>query len=147
MKTWVQMAAVTAGMTALMSCDQQTHAVVDTPPSGFADLSGGKYDDKDFSEWMTKADQQMIYDKRAEGTYFAYTEGRSNGGLHQYRHVLKEIPKETTSEWGVYWGLDSKEFFQVDLKLQKSGFKRESLQVFEDGDGAAYHQAVWLKAK
>ena len=109
----------------------------------YSETSGEEFKEGDFSAWMSKADQQMAYDGRKEGTFFAYTEGRCEGGLQQFRHVLKPLPADT--QWGVYWGLSASEFYKVDLKLQRDGFVRGNLQVFDDGTGAAYHQAVWKK--
>ena len=113
----------------------------------YVESSGQTFKDSEFSPWMSKADQQLAYERRDENTYFAYTEGRSKNGFLQFRHVVQPLPIETHSEWGVYWGLSSDEFYVVDLKLQKAGFGRENLQVFEDGAGNAFYQAVWLKIK
>jgi hypothetical protein len=113
----------------------------------YSETSGESFKEGEFSPWMSKADQQVAYDGREEGTYFAYIEGRCEGGFQQFRHVVKREPKETYSLWGVYWGLSATEFYQVDLKLQREGFTRSNLQVFEDGTGAAFHQAVWVKKK
>lgn len=133
------------------SCKQTTPA---DPGESSAELqkaasysSDHDFKASDFSKWMSKADQQIAYENRDKNTYFAYTEGRSQGGFHQYRHVLRPLPTETHSEWAVYWGLSSEEFYAVDLKLQKAGFERVHLQVFEDGSGKAFSQAVWLKKK
>lgn len=109
--------------------------------------SDHNFKESDFSKWMSKADQQIAYEGRDKKKYFAFTEGRSQGGFHQYRHVLRPLPTDTHSEWAVYWGLSSEEFYAVDLKLQKAGFVRTHLQVFEDGSGKAFSQAVWLKKK
>ena len=111
----------------------------------YSETSGQTFSESEFSPWMSKADQQIAYDAREEGTYFAHTEGRCHGGLQQYRHVVKPLPAD--SQWGVYWGLSAAEFYQVDLKLQRDGYTRRSLQVFQDGTGAAYHQAVWMRKK
>ncbi len=109
------------------------------------ETSGESFKDEEFSPWMSKADQQIAYEKRREGTYFAYTEGRSKGGLQQYRHVVKPLPADNKTHWAVYWGLTANEFYQVDLKLQRDGYIRKNLQVFQDGSGVAYHQGLWMK--
>lgn len=100
--------------------------------------------ESEFSPWMSKADQQVVYEGRKEGTYFAYTEGRNNGGFLQFRHVLKEFKGEEHTEWAVFWGLSEDEFYQLELGMRNKGFAREHLQVFEDSSGKAYHQVLWL---
>jgi hypothetical protein len=115
--------------------------------SGFEEIKDTVFDDTEYSGWMSKADQQVAYDARAEGTYFAHIEGRSNGGFHQYRHVLKPFQADQYDEWAVYWGLTTDEFYQIDLKMLRSGSIRQNMQVFVDAEGKAYHQAVWLKPK
>lgn len=115
--------------------------------ASYSSVPAGTYADGDFSKWMSKADQQLAYEKRGEGKYFAYTEGRNNGGFLEYRHVVKPIPKEKIDEWGIFWGLDEDKFYEIDLKMQRSGFIRESVQVFHDNTGVAYHQAIWVKPK
>jgi len=129
------------GLCALSSCKKPPEPV----EHGYSETSGDTFTVVEFSPWMSKADQKIAYESRDEGTYFAYTEGRSEGGFQQFRHVVKPLPAESKSQWGAYWGLSATEFYQVDLKLQREGFTRRNLQVFEDGSGAAFHQAVWLK--
>ena len=132
----------------LSSCENLSSTVVQqSDPKVYSETSGETFDEGEFSEWMSKADQQIAYDSRDKNTYFAYTEGRSQGGFQQFRHVIKPLPVETHSEWGVYWGLGTEEFYVVDLKLQRAGFERHNLQVFENGAGEAFHQATWLKKK
>ncbi|MBC8125551.1 MAG: hypothetical protein H8M99_00175 [Gloeobacteraceae cyanobacterium ES-bin-144] len=114
-------------------------------PVGYNSNKPGTYADKDFSAWMTKAEQQIAYEKKPAGTYFACTEGRNFGGLNQYRHIQKPLPQEKYSEWAVFWGMNSDEFYTTELKLMRAGFVRDQLQVFIDSDGRAMHQVVWLK--
>ena len=136
----------------LLSCsDEDAEEVPIAPPppvkSGHIDLGEVDYSEDEFSPWMSKADQQIAYEGLEEGYYFAHTEGRNNGGYHQYRHVHRKFPSDQYTEWGVFWGLTVDEFYKVDLKMQQEGFTRVSLQVFEDSAGKAYHQAVWLQPK
>ena len=131
----------------LSSCKEVTPDTLDPNAEVSSYSSSHNFKDSDFSEWMSKADQQIAYEKRDQKTYFAFTEGRSQGGFQQYRHVVQPLPMETHSEWAVFWGLSSEEFYSADLKLQKAGFERAHLQVFEDGSGIAFYQAVWLKKK
>lgn len=135
----------------LSSCKQESSEVsapkVLESKEPYSETSGQIYTESEFSQWMSKADQQIAYEKRDPKTYFAYTEGRSEAGFQQFRHVVRPLPVETHSEWGVYWGLSHEEFYLIDLKLQKAGFERENLQVFEDGTGNAFYQSVWLKKK
>lgn len=114
--------------------------------SGYCSLSE-PMNEAEFSPWMSKADQQVAYEEREEGMFFAYTEGRNNGGFHQYRHVMKKFTGEKHAEFAVFWGLSASEFYQIDLSMRQKGFVRENLQVFEDGAGKAYHQALWLLPK
>lgn len=115
--------------------------------SGFKSIKEGSYAESDFSDWMSKAGLQNVYEKRAAGTYFAYVEGRNNGGLQEFRFVSKPFTGEKYTEFAVFWGLSSDEFYQVDLKMLRSGFIRGNTQVFVDGTGKAYHQVIWLKPK
>ena len=59
--------------------------------------------------------------------------------------MLQKFDAVKYKEWGVFWGLTPEEFYQIDLKMQKAGYVREYLQVFEDATGKAYHQGVWLR--
>lgn len=131
----------------LPSCKDGTAQTTEAPTQVRSYSSSHSFEESDFSEWMSKADQQIAYEKRDKNTYFAFTEGRSLGGFQQYRHVIRPLPLETHSEWAVYWGLSSDDFYPIDLKLQKAGFERKHLQVYEDGSGESYYQAVWLKKK
>jgi hypothetical protein len=117
------------------------------PSSGYSSEKAGHYSENEFSEWMSKADVQMAYEKRAEGTFFVYAEGRSNGGCHQYRYVSQPFPNEEFSEWASYWGMTPDEFYRIDVKMQRTGFKRANLQVFEDKAGNAYYQSLWMKPR
>jgi len=113
--------------------------------AGYRDQGSKSYTDADFSEWMSKAEQQVAHDAKAAGTYFAYTEGRNEGGFNQYRHAMAVFPKDKYLEWGVFWGLSPTEFYDLELKMLKDGFIRENLQVFTDSQGLAMHQVVWVK--
>ena len=117
------------------------------PCATFKSSAGAAFRENEFSPWMTRAEQQIIYDNKPAGQYFADTEGRNNGGLNQYRHVLRPFPQNTCSDWAVYWGLSGEEFYQLDLKFLRAGYVRDHLQVFVDGQGQSFHQAVWLKPK
>ena len=132
----------------LSSCEKSSSTVVQqSDRNTYLETSGKKFDESEFSKWMSKADQQIAYERREKDTYFAYTEGRNQNGFQQFRHVVQPLPVESHSEWGVYWGLDTEEFYLVDLKLQRAGFKRYNLQVFEDSAGNSFHQATWLKKR
>ena len=114
---------------------------------GYCDVEKGTFEEKDFSAWLSKADLQIVFDSMKDRDHFAYVEGRNNGGLHQYRHVTRAFDGTAHSEWAAFWGLTQEQFYKVDLKMGKSGFTRERLQVFEDGAGYAHHQCLWLKPK
>ena len=113
----------------------------------YKNIKTATFSEADFSAWMTKAEQQVQYDTKPADHYFAYVEGRNEGGLNQYRHVMSKFPADRYAEWSVYWGLSTEEFYQVELRMLRGGFVRESLQVFTDTRGMAFHQAVWLKPK
>lgn len=119
----------------------------DAAEAGYSSVKSGSFAAKDFSVWMSKADQQKAYEDRPEGSFFVYTEGRDNGGFHEYRHVVRPFPTDKYEEWGVFWGLTTEEFYQIDLKMIRAGFVRENVQVFRDATGKAYHQSLWLKPK
>ena len=126
------------------ACNPKTEG---SPPPGYRDYGSGKYDEKDFSAWMSKAEQKAAYDAISPGSYFSYTEGRNNGGFNQYRQVKTTFPQDRFTEWAVFWGLTADEFYQLELKMLASGFVRQNLQVFTDSQGLALHQVVWLKPK
>lgn len=132
-----------AALALLVSCKKESLGGA-AESSGYRSPDLSSVPEGNFSDWMSKADQQLAYDGLKKGKYFSSLEGRSNGGFHQYRHVAKTFPVKESSEWGVFWGLSSDEFYQIDLKMQRQGFKRKSLQVFEDGSGQAFHQGVWV---
>lgn len=119
------------------SCDGGKASSV-PPSAGYSSEKAGHYSENEFSEWMSKADVQIAYEKRAEGTFFAYAEGRSNAGFHQYRYVSQPFPKDQFREWASYWGMTADEFYRIDIKMQKLGFQRSNLHVFEDKAGNAY---------
>lgn len=130
---------------ALVSCGRDSGSQAGGDSGGFKSPSSLTFGEKDFSPWMTKAQQQIAQDTKPATHYFAYTEGRNNGGLQEYRHVLKPFPKDKFAEWAVYWGLSANEFYQLELKMLRGGFVRESLQVYTDSQGVALHQVVWLR--
>ena len=128
------------------SCDRKTASPA-TATAAFKSSNAAACREDEFSAWMTKAEQQVIHETKPAGHYFADVEGRNIGGLNQYRHVLRPFPQDKYSEWAVYWGLSAEEFYQLELKMLRSGYSREHLQVFVDAQGVAFHQAVWLKAR
>lgn len=128
------------------ACKKEEQTISEKSDS-FKEIKSGSYNDSDFSPWMTKAEQQVAHEAKAPGQYYAYVEGRNNGGLNQYRHVQRAFPGDQYELWSVYWGLSTEEFYQVELKMLRAGYSRENLQVFVDSNGNAMHQAVWLKAK
>lgn len=142
--TILSYSAVILGCVGALAC-KDTKAKTDSGTTGYRDQGSKSYAETDFSEWMSKAGQQVAYDALPAGTYFVYSEGRNNGGFNQYRHVKAAFPKDKFSEWGVFWGLSPSEFYELELKMIKSGFVRQNLQVFTDSQGLAMHQAVWMK--
>lgn len=114
-------------------------------PSGYSSEKDGIYAAKDFSAWMSKGDMQFAYEKRNQGTFFIYAEGRNHAGFHQYRYVSRPFPREKFSEWASFWGMTPEEFYQIDIKMQRAGFERSNLQVFEDSAGNAFYQSLWMK--
>lgn len=124
------------------SCEKK-----EAPATSYKEIKSGSYSESDFSAWMTKAEQQVAHEAKPQDQYFAYVEGRNNGGLNQYRHVKRPFPADRYNMWSVYWGLSSEEFYKIELQMLRDGYVRENLQVFVDSNGSAMHQAVWLKAK
>ncbi len=139
----VILAAITS-----LSCDQSSEA----PPAPEApkeekaySLSDPTWDESDYTRWMTRAELQYHQEMSEEGNYFAYVEGRNNNGLSEFRAVEKVFAEDKYTQWAVFWGIDDKELFDWELRLLKSGFKRESMQVFFDSLGNPVHQIVWLR--
>ena len=127
----------------LVSCKKETQSGA-ASADGYRSPELASVPEEKFSPWMSKADQQIVYDGLAKGTYFAVVEGRCNGGFQQFRHVTESYPENEFTEWGVFWGLSPEEFYQIDLNMQRKGFVRKTLQVFEDGTGEAFHQGLWI---
>lgn len=129
------------------SCKQQESSGQAAPhvPSSYKEVKVGSFTEADFSPWMTKAEQQIAHETKTSDHFYLYVEGRNNGGLNQYRHVLRKFPIDDYKLWSVYWGLSAEEFYQVDLKMLRDGFTRANLQVFTDSEGRPIHQCVWLK--
>ncbi len=145
MKNFKWMMVIALGGLSL-SCGEQRDSSK-ASGTGYSSEKEGRYADKEFSAWMSKADMQIAYDKRAEGTFFVYAKGRSNGGFHEYRYVSQAFPKEKFSEWASFWGMTPDEFYQMDVKMQRLGFQRTNVQVFEDKAGNAFYQSLWMKPR
>jgi hypothetical protein len=129
----------------MISCKPGIYAKEAKSEENYQSYAKNTVAEKDFSPWMSKAQVQVEYEKPREGKYFSLIEGRDNGGLHEYRYVIKPFPAAKFSQWAVFWGLSADEFYQVDLKMLRSGFVRDNTQVFRDAAGKTYHQVVWLK--
>ena len=114
---------------------------------GYCDVEAGAFEENDFSPWISRADLQIVFDDLKKGDYFAYVEGRNNGGFQQYRHVTKKFVEDEYVDWAIFWALTQDQFYKVDLKMGKSGYVRLRMQVFEDSAGVAYHQVLWVKPK
>jgi hypothetical protein len=128
----------------LSSCKKDEPA--ESPAAtAFKEIKVGSFTEADFSPWLTKAEQQLAHETKASDNFYLFVEGRNNGGLNQYRHVLRKFPVDDYKLWSVYWGLSAEEFYQVDLKMLRDGFTRANLQVFLDSEGRPIHQCVWLK--
>jgi hypothetical protein len=130
---------------AVVSCKPSTNATERGAGGDYQSYAKEAASENDFTPWMSKAQVQVEYEKPREGKYFSLIEGRDNGGLSEYRYVLKPFPGTKYSQWAVFWGLSADEFYQVDLKMLRSGFVRDHTQVFRDAAGKSHHQVVWLK--
>ena len=76
----------------LSSCKQKNVEVLGSTEKSYVESSCQFFEESEFSQWMSKADQQIAYEGRDENTYFAYTEGRSKNGFLQFRHVVQPLP-------------------------------------------------------
>lgn len=146
-RNWISiLAAPLIAAVACVSCQSSSDKEkTSEAPKGYKSFKSGAVSDSEYSQWMSKADLRIIHENNKQGDYFACIEGRNNGGMLEYRHVTRPFPSDKFAEWAVFWGLSSDEFYQIDLKMLRAGFKRENTQVFEDATGAAYHQVVWIK--
>lgn len=130
-----------------ISCQSSREKEDRSEQAGYRLYKSGAAVEEDFSPWMSKADLQIVHEMPRNGDYFAFVEGRNNGGMNEYRYVLKQFPAERYAQWAVFWGLSADEFYRMDLKMLREGLERENTQVFLDAAGKAHHQVVWLKKK
>lgn len=136
----------------LASCDKGAPPSAGTPERGSAQAVSGGYlspkpdwSESDYSGWMTRAELQHLQDASPPERYFAYVEGRNNGGVAEFRAVTRDLATAEFTQWAVFWGIDEQELFDWELRLLRSGFVRKSMQVFFDSTGRAVHQVVWLR--
>lgn len=116
----------------------------ETPEAGYLSPQP-RWDDADFTKWMSRAELQYLQDMTPSEQYFAYVEGRNNSGVAEFRAVKRDLPTDQYSQWAVFWGIDEAELFDWELRLLRTGFERKSMQVFFDSTGTAVHQIVWLR--
>ncbi|HVJ46274.1 MAG TPA: LysM peptidoglycan-binding domain-containing protein [Luteolibacter sp.] len=138
-------AALLAAAMSVVSCDRRETKSADVRPALVQPESKHAWSDSDFTPWMSRAELQYRQENNPADQYFARVEGRDNGGMMEYRAVIKTFPSDQYDQWAVFWGIDEKELFDWELKLLKSGFAREEMQIFADAGGNVYHQIVWLK--
>jgi LysM domain len=136
----------------LASCDREQPASGGNPERSGAQAQSGGYlapkpdwSESDYSGWMTRAELQHLQDLSPPERYFAYVEGRNNGGVAEFRAVTRDLATAEFTQWAVFWGIDEQELFDWELRLLRSGFVRKSMQVFLDSTGKAVHQVVWLR--
>jgi len=104
-------------------------------------------DDSRYSEWMSRAEMQLMLEQLPKGNYFSAVEGKEVNGLNQYRAITEPFQSDLYDEWAVFWGLTEKEMFDYEIGLLRIGFKRECVQVYLDSSGIAIHQLVMLSPK
>lgn len=107
--------------------------------------SNNTWAEQDFTPWMSRAELQLAQEQLPAGNYFAHVEGRSNGGRCEYRAIHQVFPAERYDQWAVFWGLREDELFDWELRLLKSGFVRQDMQIFANLRSEPIHQIVWLK--
>ena len=131
----------------LASCDYSKDAGAGAlaPEAGFS-ITGGKWDEKDFTPWMSRAELQFLQEKNPADKYFARVEGRTVGFRNEYRALVTEFPSEIYDQWAIFWGIAESELFSWEMRLLKSGFNRSDMQVFKDSKGEALYQIVWLRS-
>jgi hypothetical protein len=94
---------------------------------------------------MSRAELQHLQETNSADQYFARVEGRNQEGRMEYRAQVMEFPSEQYDQWAVFWGISEAELFDWELRLLKSGFIRDNMQVCADSSGKVCHQIVWLK--
>lgn len=104
-----------------------------------------KPEEERFSPWMTKAQLQVALENVPAGTYYAYVEGRENGGCNQYRAATATFPAGEWGRWAVFWGLSERELYDTEIRLLRDGYVRRQLQVFSCMGREAVYQGVWLQ--
>jgi LysM repeat protein len=138
-------ASLLAAAVFAVSCDRKESVLAEGRPALVQPASKQAWKETDFTPWMSRAELQVRQENNAADQYFARVEGRNNGGMREYRAAIKPFPADRYDQWAVFWGIDDKELFEWEVKLLKSGFSREEMQIFEDAGGRVYHQIVWLK--
>jgi len=132
---------------ALVSCEKE----MKTPSATAVEQEAGyqspapAWEEADYTGWMSRAELQYLQEMSPSERYFAYVEGRNNRGVSQFRAVQLDFQTDQYSQWAVFWGIDEKELFDWELRLLKTGFQRQSMQLFFDSNGTAIHQIVWLR--
>jgi hypothetical protein len=78
-----------------------------------------------------------------QGNWITAIEGRTSGGILQFRIVCEPSPKGTPYRWH-YRIAQTREDFNEKLETgKKSGFKLVQSQMFVDSTNVARFQAVW----
>jgi len=134
---------------ALSSCSKEKETPITEKEieRNYSVCDNGLFKESEFSNWVPVTDMQLISDNLAKGKYFAFVEGRNNGGLSEYRWVEKDFPSDFYSKYDIRAEQSDTQFRDRGLRLRRAGYIRKSLQVFIDGSGIARHQSLWLKPK
>ena len=131
------------GCVILASCGKHKNAMVD--PASYRECLIGDFKESEFSKWTFGPDMQMKFDSLPTDKYWAYQEGRNYKGTWQIRWVEKTFPRDKYSTWSARCLVPAATFYDFDVKKQKQGYERISLQVFIDASGNAMHQGIWIK--
>ncbi len=120
---------------ALSSCsnDKEITVTEKEVEKNYSVCENGVFEESDFSNWTPVTDMQLIADNLAKDKYFAFVEGRNNGGLSEYRWVVKDFPSDLYIKYDVRAEQSDSQFRDRGLRLRRAGYVRKSLQVFIDG--------------
>jgi LysM repeat protein len=140
-------AAVIGIICLLSSCEREGKTVVPPQQAVSQATPDSRWQEGDFTPWMSRAELQHFQNTSPSDQYFAHVEGRNSSGRLEYRAVVMPFTGEQYEQWAVFWGIDEAELFKCEMNLLESGFVRHDMQVFADQTGTSVHQIVWLKSK
>ena len=97
-------------------------------------------------EWMTAAQYQQAFNKRArEGFYPEKVEGRCEGSSEQFHVEWKGIP--LGARFVSHHAITKERYERKNQEYVSKGYSLESLNKFKDCSGQDRYQATWFKRK